>query len=171
MTKLPSLILILTGYVTVTLEADGERNEIHSQIITYLDRTEHSYCPGCSSIKAEIDDIELAELRVEFIKQQILKKLKLKEVPRVSPPVNKLPIPILTRNMYRAAARKSLHDQDFQEDDDFFGKTNQVILFPEGKFQGPKAQGSVITLKKRKIKRCGRIDAKHFAKTDNEIVE
>ncbi|KAL0267821.1 UNVERIFIED_CONTAM: hypothetical protein PYX00_009974 [Menopon gallinae] len=131
MTILPSLIIVLTGYVTVTLEAVGDQNGIHNQIITYLDRPEHSYCPGCSNIKAEIDDIELAELRVEFIKQQILKKLKLKEVPRVSPPANKLPIPILTRNMYRNAARNTLHDQDFQEDDDFFGKTNQVILFPE----------------------------------------
>ncbi|EEB10320.1 Growth/differentiation factor 8 precursor, putative [Pediculus humanus corporis] len=110
--------------------ARDQQNAIDEAIRTLLTDTSES-CPGCGDFQTEVVDKELATLRVEFVKQQILKKLKLKEVPKVTLPRNKLPIPILTKGMYHGLLNKNYNDANFQVDDDFFGKTNQVILFPE----------------------------------------
>ena len=125
------LILGLTQ-TNFLLSARDQQNAIDEAIRTLLTDTSES-CPGCGDFQTEVVDKELATLRVEFVKQQILKKLKLKEVPKVTLPRNKLPIPILTKGMYHGSLNKNYNDANFQVDDDFFGKTNQVILFPEGK--------------------------------------
>lgn len=129
-------VLLLTAASIVdvsSLSTRSQRDAIGHAMRTIFDDPGHPTCPGCAGLKAEVPETELADLRIEFIKQQILKKLKLKEVPKVSPPVNKLPIPILTKGMYENTISKRPDDYEMQEDDDFFGKTNQVVLFPEGK--------------------------------------
>ncbi|KAJ8985862.1 hypothetical protein NQ317_006236 [Molorchus minor] len=68
---------------------------------------------------------EFTRIRIEYIKYQILKKLRLKEKPTVS--VGKLPKPV-------KEYENLLPDQDMsvQSDysDDFYGKTTQAIIFP-----------------------------------------
>ncbi|KAK6620057.1 hypothetical protein RUM44_006457 [Polyplax serrata] len=115
---------------TLLVSARDHQNAIDDAMRTLFDHPD-PFCPGCGDFQSEEMDKELATLRVEFVKQQILKKLKLKEVPKVSLPRNKLPIPILTKGMYQGMLQKNYNEIDFQGDDDFFGKTNQVILFPE----------------------------------------
>lgn len=111
----------------------SQRDAIYRALETVFDQPdEHPTCPGCTGLKADIPDVELANLRVEFIKQQILKKLKLKEVPKVAPD-KKLPTPVshLTKTMNANSIPKHSEEHESVEDDDFYGKTNQVILFPE----------------------------------------
>lgn len=89
-------------------------------------------CVGCSN---KLDDDTTAEdeltiLRIEYIKQQILKKLRLKEKPTVSLPINGLPKPV-TENEHLFPRNQDATN----ENDHYYGKTTQAIIFPtEGKF-------------------------------------
>lgn len=90
-----------------------------------------THCVGCSN---KLDDgstiqDELTLLRIEYIKQQILKKLRLKEKPTVTLPIAGLPKPVTeNKNLFP-------RDQDAYENDHYYGKTTQAIIFPtEGKY-------------------------------------
>lgn len=72
---------------------------------------------------------EFTAIRIEYIKNQILKKLRLKEKPTVD--IGELPKPVRDYE-------NILPDQDMMVEsgysDDFYGKTTQAIVFPyEGK--------------------------------------
>lgn len=74
--------------------------------------------------KYSITQEEFTALRIEYIKNQILKKLRLKEKPTVS-----LPKP-LTEN---EAILPNIPVEDDMYDpygDDFYGKTTRAIIFP-----------------------------------------
>lgn len=78
-----------------------------------------------------MEKYEITALRIEIIKQQILKKLRLKEPPSVSMPLSTLPKP-LSNGTVLHKSNKLESDADM---DDFYGTTDQVILFPqEGKW-------------------------------------
>jgi len=87
-------------------------------------------------VEANSPDQELKAMRVEFIKQQILRKLRLKEPPAAVAPKSALPKPLAVTNMIltgEMAKRHQRHKSDGDEDA-FFAKTDHVILFPyEGK--------------------------------------
>ncbi|XP_046405652.1 inhibin beta C chain [Ischnura elegans] len=70
-------------------------------------------------------DAHLAALRLELIKQQILKRLRLKEAPSVSRGV--LPEPLSRGVLMPAPAAPAAAPAD----DHYYGRTEQVILFPE----------------------------------------
>lgn len=94
-------------------------------------------CPGCVSSRANIESSltnpELTSLRIEFIKQQILEKLRLKEPPTVKSSV-KLPKAIVNNPAILKRTEDTKKIEEDEVDDDFYGKTDQVILFPqEGK--------------------------------------
>lgn len=77
-----------------------------------------------------VTENEFTKIRIEYIKNQILKKLRLKEKPTVA--VGNLPKPV-------KEYENLLPDQDMSlqssYSDDFYGKTTQAIIFPyEGKF-------------------------------------
>lgn len=80
--------------------------------------------------EVSVAENEFTALRIEYIKNQILKKLRLKEKPTVS--VGDLPIPVKEYENF-------LPDDDLLQSsysDDFYGKTTQAIIFPdEGKFK------------------------------------
>lgn len=88
-----------------------------------------------NSVDNTRSDVSVAEneftaLRIEYIKNQILKKLRLKEKPTVS--VGNLPKPV-------KEYENLLPDEDINlqssYSDDYYGKTTQAIIFPyEGKF-------------------------------------
>lgn len=69
---------------------------------------------------------EFTALRIEYIKNQILKKLRLKEKPQVSMP--QLPKPVKEID----SILSSINDDDIDDgySDDFYGKTTQAIIFP-----------------------------------------
>lgn len=95
-------------------------------------------CPSCVSsrtnIESSLSNSEITSLRIEYIKQQILKKLRLKEPPTVKKPSAKLPEPLVHQEAVGKVSSGKNDDNEIY--DDFYGKTEQVILFPqEGEFE------------------------------------
>lgn len=101
-------------------------NENHNSHVTKIP----SNCPKCQNRpEIRMTEEELTELRIEYVKNQILKKLKLTERPQVSVSLSGgLPKPV-------AEGATFLSDSD--EDsitgipDEFYGKTTQKIIFPQ----------------------------------------
>lgn len=84
-------------------------------------------CAICANSELSVD--VLTEARIEFVKQQILKKLRLNKKPDVAVPVNSLPMPVAQGVTYNQATDKP------PEFDDYYGRTEQKIIFPvEGNF-------------------------------------
>lgn len=81
-------------------------------------------CAGCAQNKVNVIDPDplLTELRVEYVKQQILKKLRLSKPPEVSMPLSTLPKPLINGNVLRPDLERPAEN--------FYGKTNQVVVFP-----------------------------------------
>ncbi|XP_036146957.1 growth/differentiation factor 8 isoform X2 [Monomorium pharaonis] len=81
-------------------------------------------CAGCAQNKVNLIDPDplLTELRVEYVKQQILKKLRLSKPPEVSMPLSTLPKPLINGNVLRPDLERPAEN--------FYGKTNQVVVFP-----------------------------------------
>lgn len=89
------------------------------------DRKNQSNCPKCKNELLMTED-ELTELRIEYVKKQILKKLKLKERPQVS--VSHIPRPVAE------GATIQLDDNDDMQSrvsEEFYAKTTQKIIFPQ----------------------------------------
>lgn len=82
-------------------------------------------CPKCKNELRMTED-ELTELRIEYVKKQILRKLKLKERPQVS--VSNIPKPVAE------GATIQLDDSDDMQQrvsEEFYAKTTQKIIFPQ----------------------------------------
>ncbi|XP_011648310.1 growth/differentiation factor 8 [Pogonomyrmex barbatus] len=81
-------------------------------------------CVNCAENKVNVIDPDpfLTELRVEYVKQQILKKLRLSKPPEVSMPLSTLPKPLINGNVLRSELERPAEN--------FYGKTNQIVVFP-----------------------------------------
>lgn len=88
-------------------------------------------CLGCGARRvlqeSNYEKSEITALRIEFVKQQILKKLRLKEPPSVSMPFYTLPKPLTNGTILH----KTNNLESNTDADDFYGTTDQVILFPQ----------------------------------------
>ncbi|KAF5294836.1 hypothetical protein FQA39_LY00320 [Lamprigera yunnana] len=93
-------------------------------------------CLGCSQKYVEVDqenarqrftvtEEELTALRIEYIKNQILKKLRLKKKPNVS--IANLPKPVTDDDNLVPKGYDQSTPSPF---DDFYGRTTQAIIFP-----------------------------------------
>ncbi|XP_030377556.1 inhibin beta A chain [Scaptodrosophila lebanonensis] len=82
-------------------------------------------CPKCESNRQveHITEEELTRLRIEFVKQQILEKLRLKESPNVS--AVELPKPIF-EGVTLTRADEGVKSKDL---DDYYAKTNKKFIF------------------------------------------
>ncbi|XP_034252033.1 growth/differentiation factor 8-like [Thrips palmi] len=103
-------------------------------------------CPSCGLRREMLEqglEDELTALRIEFVKQQILKKLGLKEPPVVARPASNMPKPLALAGL----ALPTRHREETTED--FYGRTDQVILFPTDQGvplgQCPGSAGSAAT--------------------------
>lgn len=117
--KMPSFVTNLSNMLTSSSQSTDPASEKN--------------CPGCAQNKIVIDDDPfLTELRVEYVKQQILKKLRLSKPPEVSMPLSTLPKPLINGNVLELRPGEPLVPDKPAES--FYGKTNQVVVFPhEGK--------------------------------------
>lgn len=92
----------------------------------------NTICIGCVNKLEEdrrIED-ELTALRIEYIKHQILKKLRLKEKPSVTLPIDGLPKPVTEDESLFPRNQDNMAENN----DHYYGKTTQAIIFPyEGK--------------------------------------
>lgn len=89
------------------------------------ERKVQSNCPKCKN-ELRINEQELTELRIAYVKKQILKKLKLKERPQVS--VSHIPRPVAE------GATIQLDDSDdiqSRVSEEFYARTTQKIIFPQ----------------------------------------
>ncbi|XP_029162085.1 inhibin beta C chain-like isoform X2 [Nylanderia fulva] len=101
---------------------------------TFLPHSESSTsnendCAGCEQNKVNVIDPNpyLTELRVEYVKQQILKKLRLSKPPEVSMPLSTLPKPLINGNVLELRPGAPEPEKPAEH---FYGKTDQVIVFP-----------------------------------------
>lgn len=86
---------------------------------------------SANCVNAELSVRELNDVRLEFVKQQILRKLRLTRKPAVAVPVNSLPMPVAQGQTLSQGTDKP------PEFDDYYGRTEQKIIFPvEGKGRG-----------------------------------
>lgn len=93
-------------------------------------------CPGCmkNRVMEEIGDMDqvLNEIRVEYVKQQILKKLRLSKPPDVSISLSTLPKPLINGRVLELRPGRPLEPE--KQAESFYGKTDQIVIFPnEGK--------------------------------------
>lgn len=86
-------------------------------------------CVGCQQNKINVNDPDLllTELRVEYVKHQILKKLRLSKPPEVSMPLSTLPKPLINGNVLELQPGTPLEEKPAEN---FYGKTDQIVVFP-----------------------------------------
>lgn len=85
-------------------------------------------CPKCQSRpELRMTEGQLTKLRIEYVKNQILKKLRLTKRPNVS--ATNLPRPIAEGSMINAEDEEEQQQNNAFEQ--FYGKTTQKIIFLE----------------------------------------
>lgn len=97
-------------------------------------KVDEKECVECNQNKVVVNDQNpiLTELRVEYVKQQILKKLRLSKPPNVSISLSTLPKPLINGNVLELRPGAPLEPEKSAES--FYGKTDQIVVFPyEGK--------------------------------------
>lgn len=90
-------------------------------------------CPKCKQNSVKMSEDELANLRIEYVKNQILHKLRMDERPA---PVMKDELPEPIQEGY-AVSSAADHDDEFlnRHLDDYFAKTTQKVIFlTKGKY-------------------------------------
>lgn len=99
----------------------------HNHHTTHMRKNELSPCPKCQNRpEIRMTEEQLTELRIKYVKNQILKKLKLSEKPQVS--ISSLPKPVAEG----ATIRLDSEENELSGiQDDFYAKTTQKIIFPE----------------------------------------
>ncbi|XP_035740866.1 growth/differentiation factor 8-like [Vespa mandarinia] len=107
------------------------RRSYHSQFPTSTTSTvDEKECVECNQNKVVVNDQNpiLTELRVEYVKQQILKKLRLSKPPNVSISLSTLPKPLINGNVLELRPGAPLEPEKSAES--FYGKTDQIVVFP-----------------------------------------
>ncbi|XP_017758166.1 PREDICTED: inhibin beta C chain-like isoform X3 [Eufriesea mexicana] len=96
-----------------------------------LSSFEKEDCAGCTQNKVGLisaTDSILTELRVEYVKQQILKKLRLSKPPEISMSLSTLPKPLINGRVLELRPGAPLEPE--KSIDSFYGKTDQIVVFP-----------------------------------------
>lgn len=84
-------------------------------------------CPKCQSRpELRMTEEQLTKLRIEYVKNQILKKLRMTERPNVS--ATNLPLPVAEGSMIDPEDEEEQQNNAFAQ---FYGKTTQKIIFLE----------------------------------------
>ena len=102
-----------------------------STSISPSSKFEEENCAGCSTqnkITLLVNDPILTELRVEYVKQQILKKLRLSKPPEISMSLSTLPKPLINGRVLELRPGTPLEPE--RSVDSFYGKTDQIVVFP-----------------------------------------
>ncbi|KAL1481304.1 hypothetical protein MTO96_015740 [Rhipicephalus appendiculatus] len=92
-----------------------------------------SACDDCAARKLaeQANSAEYRYARIELIKQQILKKLRLKEPPNVRRPRSVLPSVLADKDLLPAPATPAADDErNSRSRDDFYGTMQTAVIFP-----------------------------------------
>ncbi|XP_044741779.1 growth/differentiation factor 8 [Chrysoperla carnea] len=126
----------VTSYVIEPYNVDEpSKSSSESFAIAEADGDGSHLCYGCHKHTAEatkitISEVDLTALRIEYIKQQILKKLRLKEPPKGLMSLSDLPKPL------EKGDALLVHDSEHAADEQYFAKTTQAVLFPFDVMEG-----------------------------------
>lgn len=114
---------------TTTTAATTATSTIASSSSSSL-QFEEENCVGCTQNKISLlaNDPILTELRVEYVKQQILKKLRLSKPPEISISLSTLPKPLINGRVLELRPGTPLEPE--KAVDSFYGKTDQIVVFP-----------------------------------------
>ncbi|XP_033215553.1 growth/differentiation factor 8 [Belonocnema kinseyi] len=126
-----TLLILLAGLVCIEGSWPGMSNPLKTVWSSlYPDDTDDRDCSGCAQNKIQVieQDPILTELRVEYVKQQILKKLRLSKPPEVSLSLSTLPKPLINGHVLELRPGEPLEPEKPAES--FYGKTDQVVVFP-----------------------------------------
>lgn len=128
-----------TTIATETTVTGSKQCEGCSKKITVVDDDNKNYAPGTAGYS--VTEEEFTALRIEYIKNQILKKLRLKKKPKITGA--HLPKAVTENEALLPRSDDFVENNYF---DDFYGKTTQAIVFPyEGKkLQKPPASPALI---------------------------
>lgn len=103
-----------------------EENSLFEEPHQVVEKKVHPNCPKCKQNSVEMSEEELTKLRIEYVKKQILEKLRLTERPNPAVIKDALPAPIMEGETFQ----DDQDDQDFNRRmDDFYAKTTQKIIF------------------------------------------
>lgn len=117
-----AVILVLSGSVKLVTGGIFPPS-FYSNFNTETD--DNSVDPQNDESVGTISEDDITAMRIEYIKNQILKKLRLKEKPQIA--ISDLPKPIQDNENQLL----SDHDTDLSLfDDDFYAKTTQAIVLP-----------------------------------------
>lgn len=129
------------GYViSPAIGVIKENNVLSSNISDYIkdisDNDRPELCPGCDKYKKErlLSELELKEYRLEYIKEQILSKMRMSEPPKnTKPSQERTIIPAPLRNInYENPSHSFDHENDDDDDvDDYYGKQSEVFLIAD----------------------------------------
>lgn len=117
-----AVFLVLSGSVNLVTGGIFPPS-FYSNLNTGTD--DNSVDPQNDESVGTISEDDFTAMRIEYIKNQILKKLRLKEKPQIA--ISDLPKPIQDNENQLL----SDHDMDLSMfDDDFYAKTTQAIVLP-----------------------------------------
>ncbi|XP_031629954.1 growth/differentiation factor 8 [Contarinia nasturtii] len=112
-----------------TVKSIDEKSDKHFDEQQIFDKMHHQKvnCPKCRNRpELRMTEEELTKLRIEYVKNQILKKLQMTERPNVS--AANLPRPIAEGSMIFPEDEEEQQNHAFEQ---FYGKTTQKIIFLE----------------------------------------
>ncbi|XP_050319449.1 growth/differentiation factor 8 [Bactrocera neohumeralis] len=107
-------------------ESESSEKEQSSETVRQQERNGKTDCPKCESSRRveHISEEELTLLRIEYVKQQILEKLRLKERPNVS--AVSLPKPIYEGTTIDEEEEDSAKNKEV---DDYYARTSKKFIF------------------------------------------
>lgn len=121
----------LVDHVEESVSSETSNFVPHDEDDDSIETTTHKIaanCPNkivCKQNSVKMSEDELTELRIEFVKNQILQKLRLTERP-AKMEMDRLPKPIADGYTIQVAEKK---DDSSRRLDDYYGKTTQKIIF------------------------------------------
>lgn len=118
-------------------------------------------CPKCKQNSVKMSENELANLRIEYVKNQILHKLRLTERPA---PIAKDELPEPISEGYAVSSHEPNTDFLNRHLDDYFAKTTQKIIFlTKGKFSiSVKMEKADVSLKISEPQKCKSHESKDY---------
>lgn len=123
----------ILGQTVQSVDDKSNKHFDEQQIAEKMHQMEQEInCPKCQSRpELRMTEKELTKLRIEYVKNQILKKLQMTERPNVS--ATNLPRPVAEGSMIFPEDEENQQHNAFEQ---FYGKTTQKIIFLElGEFK------------------------------------
>lgn len=93
-------------------------------------------CPGCAQSNDKISEDDLDELRIDYVKNEILHKLRLSErPPKIEKVIDELPEPVQEGHTRQLDSSENIVKSINLNNDDYYAKTTQKMVFlTQGKF-------------------------------------